>query len=102
MKEGDLVLVKDHTVKPFQPRFKGNFRVIAQRGNQVEVRPLHEGETSNFHITDIKKVLLADQAIAQLPDYNQLGRLTKLRLSPKDIPDLGWDPLLYTSGSVLS
>ena len=73
-------------------RFKGNFRVIAQRGNQVEIKPLHGGETSKFHITDIKKVLLADQAIAQLPDYNQLGRLTKLKLNPKDIPDLGWDP----------
>ena len=91
LKEGDLVLVKDHTAKPFQPRFKGNFRVIAQRGNQVEVKPLHEGETSKYHVTDIKKVLLADQAIAQLPDYNQLGRLTKLRLNPKDIPDPGWD-----------
>ena len=82
LKEGDLVLVKDHTAKPFQPRFKGNFGVIALQG----------GETSKFHITDIKKVLLADQARAQLPDYNQLGRLTKLRLNPKDIPDLGWDP----------
>ena len=92
LKEGDLVLVKDHTAKPFQPRFKGNFRVIAQKGNQVEVRPLHGGETSKFYVTDIKKILLADQAIAQLPDYNQLGRLTKLRLNPKDIPDLGWDP----------
>ena len=36
--------------------------------------------------------MLADKAIAQLPDYNQLGRLTKLRLNPKDIPNLGWDP----------
>ena len=92
LKEGDLVLVKDHTAKSFQPRFKGNFMVIAQKGNQVEVRPLHEGETSKFHIKDIKKVLLADQAIAQLPDYNQLGMLTKLRLNPQDIPDLWWDP----------
>ena len=92
LKEGDLVLVKDHTAKLFQPRFKGKFRVIAQMGNQVEIKPLHEGETSKYHVTDIKKVLLADQATAQLPDYNQLGRLTKLRLNPKDIPDLGWDP----------
>ena len=58
LKEGDLVLVKDHTAKPFQPRFKGNFRVIVQKGNQVEVRPLQTGETSKFHIRDIKKVLL--------------------------------------------
>ena len=25
LKEGDLVLIKDHTVKAFQPRHKGNF-----------------------------------------------------------------------------
>ena len=92
LKEGDLVLVKDHTAKPFQPRFKGNFRVIGQKGNQVEVKPLHGGETTKYRVTDIKKILLADQAIAQLRDYNQLGRLTRLRLNPKDIPDLGWDP----------
>ena len=73
LKEGDLVLVKDHTVKPFQPRFKGNFIVIAQKGNQVDVKPLHGGETTKYHVTDIKKILPADQAIAQLPDYNQLG-----------------------------
>ena len=56
LKEGDLVLVKDHTAKPFQPRFKGNFRVISQKGNQVEVKPLHGGETTKYHVTDIKKV----------------------------------------------
>ena len=58
----------------------------------MEVKPLHGGETTKYHVTDIKKVLLADQATAQLPDYNQLGRLTRLRLNPKDIPDLGRDP----------
>ena len=47
LKEGDLVLVKDHTAKPFQPRFKGNFRVITQKGNQVEVKPLNGGGGGN-------------------------------------------------------
>ena len=28
--------------------------------------------------------------MTQLPDYNKLGRLTKLRLNPKSIPDLDW------------
>ena len=31
-----------------------------------------------------------NQVISQLPDYNNLRRLTKLRLNPKDIPDLDW------------
>ena len=48
------------------------------------------GELSKFHITDVKKILPADQSITQLPDYNKLGRLTKLRLNPRDIPDLKW------------
>ena len=90
LKEGDLVLIKDHTAKAFQPRYKGNFRVVTQRGNQVEVKPAEGGELSKFHITDVKKILPADQAITQLPDYNKLGRLTKLRLNPRDIPDLKW------------
>ena len=45
---------------------------------------------SKFHITDVKKILPVDQAITQLPDYNKLERLTKLRLNPRDIPDLKW------------
>ena len=87
LKEGDLVLIKDHSAKAFQLRYKENFRVVAQRGNQVEEKPAEGGEFSKFHITDVKKILPADQAIIQLPDYNKLGRLTKLRLNPRDIPD---------------
>ena len=90
LKEGDLVLVKDHTAKAFQPRFKGNFRVIKQKGNQVEVRPAEGGETTKLHVTDIKKVTPVEHISTQLPDYNKLGRLTKLRLNPKNIPDLDW------------
>ena len=63
LKEGDLVLIKDHTAKAFQPRYKGNFRVVAQRGNQVEIKPAEGGKLSKFHITYVKKILPADQAI---------------------------------------
>ena len=31
LREGDLVLVKNHMAKAFQPRFKGNFHVIKQK-----------------------------------------------------------------------
>ena len=90
LKEGDLVLIKDHTAKAFQPRFKGNFRVVKQKGNQVEIRPAEGGEPTKVHITDIKKVIPSEHIATQLPDYNELGRLTKLRLNPKNIPDLDW------------
>ena len=66
------------------------------------------GETVKFHVTDIKKITLVEQAISQLPDYNKLGRLTKLRLNPKNIPDLDWQlaselnttPILYHTAKI--
>ena len=90
LKEGDLVLIKDHTAKTFKPRFKGDFRVIKQKGNQVEIRPAQGGESSKVHVADVKKVTPAKHIATQLPDYNKLGRMTKLRLNPKSIQDLDW------------
>ena len=90
LKEGDLVLIKDHTAKVFQPRFKGNHRVIFQKGNQVEIQPVEGGETVKFHVADIKKIMPVDHTVNQLPDYNKLGRLTKLRLNSENIPNLDW------------
>ena len=46
--------------KAFQPRFKGNFRVIKQKGNQVEIKPAEGGETTKVHVTNIKKVIPAE------------------------------------------
>ena len=108
LKEGDLVFVKDHTAKAFQPRFKGGYRIVSQKGNQVEIWPTEGGETVKFHVTDVKKITSVDQAISQLPDYNKLGRLTKLRLNPKNIPDLDWQlaselnttPILYCTAKI--
>ena len=76
LKEGDLVLIKNHTAKAFQLRFKGNFHIIKQKGNQVEIKPAESGETTKVHVTDIKKVIPADHISTQLPDYNKLGQLT--------------------------
>ena len=108
LKGGDLVLVKDPMAKAFQPRFKGSYRVVSQKGNQVEIWPTEGGETVRFHVTDVKKITSVDQAISQLLDYNKLGRLTKLRLNPKNIPDLDWQlaselnitPILYCTAKI--
>ena len=73
LKDGDLVFIKNHTAKAFQPRFKWNFCVVKQKGNQVEIKPVEGGETIKVHVTDIKKIIPADHISAQLPDYNKLG-----------------------------
>ena len=33
----------------------------------------------------------ADSIIAKLPNYDNFGRKTKLRLNPENIPDLHWE-----------
>ena len=37
LKTEDSVMIKDHTAGPFEPVYKGNYCVVAIKGNQVEV-----------------------------------------------------------------
>ena len=46
LKEGDLVLIKDHTAKDFQPNYVGNYRIVSFKGNQVEVHKTKGGNTT--------------------------------------------------------
>ena len=41
----DRVLVQNHTKGPFDPKYVGDYQVVAIRGNQVEVRPSIGGHT---------------------------------------------------------
>ena len=91
LKEGDLVLIKDHTAKAFQPRYVGNYRIVSFKGNQVEVHKTEGGNTTWVHLTDVKYILPVDNVINKLPDYQSFGRKTKLRLNPDRIPDLHWN-----------
>ena len=72
----DSVMIKDHTAGPFQPTYKGDFRVVSIKGNQVEVMPSTGGKTHFVHIQDIKYVLPAGSIIAKLPNYDNFGRKT--------------------------
>ena len=91
LREGDLVLIKDHTAKAFQPRYVGNYRIVSFKGNQVEVHKTEGGNTTWVHLTDVKYILPVDNIITKLPDYQSFGRKTKLRLNPDRIPNLHWN-----------
>ena len=88
LKEGDLILIRDHTAKAFQPRYVGNYRIVSFKGNQVEVHKTEGGNTTWVHLTDVKYVLPVDSVINKLSDYQSFGRKTKLRLNPDRIPNL--------------
>ena len=75
LKEGDLVLIKDHTAKAFQPH---NCRIVSFKGNQVEVHKTKGGNTTWVHLTDVKYILPVDNVITKLPDYQSFGRKIKL------------------------
>ena len=91
LKEGDLVLIKDHTAKAFQPHYVGNYRIVSFKGNQVEVCKTEGGNTTWVHLTDVKYILPVDGVIGRLPDYQNFGRKTKLRLKPDRVPNLHWN-----------
>ena len=90
LREGDLVLIKDHTAKAFQPHYVGNYRIVSFKGNQVEVCKTEGGNTTWVHLTDVKYIISVDNIITKLPDYQSFGRKTKLRLNPDRIPNLHW------------
>ena len=109
LKEGDLVLIKDHTAKVFQPRYVGNYRIVSFKGNQVEVHKTEGGNTTWVHLTDEKYILPVENVIAKLPDCQCFGRKTKLRLNPDRISNLHWNlcttlntmPTLMTQQSLI-
>ena len=91
LKEGDLVLIKDHTAKAFQPHYVSNYRIVYFNGNQVEVHKTEGGNTTWVHLTNVKYILPVDNVITKLPDYQSFGRKTKLRLNLDRIPNLYWN-----------
>ena len=109
LKEGDSVLIKDHTAKAFQPCYVGNYRIVSFKGNQVEVHKTEGGNTTWVHLSNVKYILPVGNVITKLPGYQSFGRKTKLRLNPDRIPNLHWNlsttinttPTLMTQQSLI-
>ena len=60
LQPGDTVLVQNHTRGPFDPKYVGDYCVVALRGNQVEVRPSIGGPTEMRHVKHVKCFLPVD------------------------------------------
>ena len=90
VKTEDLIMLKRHDKKTFEPVYEGYFRVLKIRGNQVDVQSVSGEQVKTIHIKDIKVVLPVDRVINEILDYTNLGRRSKLDLDPDKIPDLNW------------
>ena len=87
LKIGDNVLVRDHTSKAFQPKYK-DFCIIGFFGkNQIETTM-----ATKVHCRDIKRIPMAEK-ICQLYEEEQVNKCKEGRKAiPKNkMPDLGWD-----------
>ena len=86
---GDLILIKNHTAKSFEPLYKGNYSVIKVHGNNVEIRD-YRGNLSMVHITDVKKITPTEQIADQYEELGKQGRFSKKCIPKGYIPDFDW------------
>ena len=60
LKIGDNILIRDHTSKAFQPKYK-DFCIVGLLGkNQVEIKDNH-GHTTKVHHKDVKKIPMTEK-----------------------------------------
>ena len=88
---GDNVLVRDHTSKVFQPKYK-DFCITGFLGkNQIEVKDNH-GHTTKVHRRDVKKIPMTDK-ICQMYEEEQVNKIRNGRKLVPDnkMPNLSWN-----------
>ena len=88
---GDNVLIRDHTSKAFQPKYK-DFCIVGLKGkNQIEIKDNH-GHITKVHRKDVKKIPMTEK-VCQLYEEEQLGKNREGRkaVPTNKMPELGWD-----------
>ena len=91
LKIGDNILVRDHTSKAFQPKYK-DFCIIGLLGkNQVEIKDNH-GHITKVHRRDVKKIPMTEK-VCKLYEEEQTGKTREGRkaVPTSKMPDLAWD-----------
>ena len=88
---GDLVLIKDHTAKSFEPKYKEDYRVVQIYGTNALQVSDKRGILHNVHITDVKCINMTEKVATQLKQIYNKGRKAKNLIPQGLIPDLGWN-----------
>ena len=88
---GDLVLVKDHTAKLFEPKYKEDYCVVQIYGTNALQVSDKRGKLHNVHITDVKCINMTEKVATQLQQVYSTGRKAKNLIPQGLIPDLGWN-----------
>ena len=91
LKIGDNILVRDHTSKAFQPKYKDFCIVGLLEKNQVEIKDNH-GHVTKVHRRDVKKIPMTEK-VCKLYEEEQTGKTREVRKAVPNskMPDLAWD-----------
>ena len=88
---GDNILIRDHTSKAFQPKYK-DFCIVGFLGkNQVEIKDNHSHITK-IHRRDVKKIPMTEK-VCKPYEEEQTGKTREGRkvIPNSKMPDLAWD-----------
>ena len=86
---GDLVTLHDHTAKAFDPKYKGEYRIVKMLGKTQVLLRNARGEEMKHHVMHIKKTNPVEETVDKIPDFKKFGRAVKLCLNPDIVPNLG-------------
>ena len=86
---GDLVLMKDHTAKSFESKYKEDYRVVQIYGTNALQVSDKQGKLHNVHITDVKRVTMMEKVAMQIKEIYNKGRTAKNLIPQGLLPDLG-------------
>ena len=78
VKTEDLIMLKRHDRKTFEPMYEGYYHVLKIRGNQLDVQSVTGGLVKTAHVKYIKVILPVDRVINETSDYTNFGRNSKL------------------------
>ena len=88
---GDNILIRDHTSKAFQPKYKDFCIVGLLRKNQMEIKDNH-GHITKVHHGEVKKIPMTEK-VSKLYEEEQTEKIREGRkvVPTSKMPDLGWD-----------
>ena len=88
---GDLVLVKDHTAKSFEPKYKEDYCVVQIYGTNALQVSDKRGKLHNVHIMDVRCINMTEKVATQLEQIYNKGKTAKNVIPQGLIPDSGWN-----------
>ena len=71
---GDLVLMKDHTAKSFEPKYKEDYHVVQIYGTNALQVSDKRGKLHNVHIMDVKHINMTEKVTTQLQQVYSTGK----------------------------